>query len=316
MHWLLTAANPTLRYNATLTISKFAEARCGNLVACVNGKLVPAAQALVSSFDFGFLYGVGLFETFRTWKGKLVALERHLKRLESDLHALGWKLPFGMETIERWVHETLEANRDVLAEGRDLRLRITVTPGIVDPQKGWWELGTSEPTTVIHATPLPKDFDRRNELGWKAVIAPWKRPKDFPLWQFKATTYFANVLARQHAKSQGYDEAIWLNSDGNLTEGTATNLFLVRNGELLTAPPEEGLLAGVMRSLVIEFASELGLKVCERPLPFEILREADEAFVTNAVVGVVPLTQLADKKFLSMTLAKRIRSTLLAHFRA
>ncbi len=282
------------------------------MVACVNGKLVPASQAFVSSFDFGFLYGVGLFETFRTWNGKLFAFERHLKRLKSDLQALGWNLPFGMETIAEWTQKTIEANREFLTKGQDLRLRVTVTPGVVDPQKGWWELGTSEPTVVIHATPLPADFDRRNELGWKAVIAPWRRPKDFPLWRFKATTYFANVLARRYAKSQGAEEAIWLNSDGNLTEGTATNLFVVQSGELLTAPPEEGLLAGVMRSLVIEIARELGLTVREQPLPLEILHNAEEAFVTNAVIGVVPLAELAGNNFTSTTLTKQIRFTLFA----
>ncbi|MCX7642503.1 MAG: aminotransferase class IV [Armatimonadetes bacterium] len=282
------------------------------MVACVNGKLVPAAEALISSFDFGFLYGVGIFETFRTWKGKLFAFERHLNRLEGDLRTLGWQLPFEMETLVEWTNETIKANGEFLARGRDLRLRITVTPGVVDPQRGWWEVQTSEPTVVIHATPLPEDFDQRNELGWQAVIAPWRRPKDFPLWRFKATTYFPNVLARLYAKSTGSDEAIWLNSDGNLTEGTATNLFVVCRGELLTAPPEEGLLAGVMRSLVIEIANELGLKVRERPLPLEILRDAEEAFVTNAVIGVIPLRKLADKQFASKTLTAQVRSALFA----
>lgn len=283
------------------------------MVACVNGKLAPAPQAFVSSFDFGFLYGVGLFETFRTWNGRLFGFERHLKRLEDDLQALNWNLPFSMETIAEWTQKTIEANREFLAKGNDLRLRITVTPGIVDPQKGWWELGTSEPTVVIHATPLPADFDRRNERGWKAVIAPWRRPKDFPLWRFKTTTYFANVLARRYAKSQGAEEAIWLNTDGNLTEGTATNLFVVRGSELLTAPADEGLLAGVMRSLVIEIACELDLKVCEQPLPLEILNEAEEAFVTNAVIGVVPLTKIADRHLASVKLSMRIRSALFDH---
>ncbi|MFN3422578.1 MAG: aminotransferase class IV, partial [Armatimonadota bacterium] len=215
------------------------------MIACVNGKLVSADEAFVSSFDFGFLYGVGLFETFRTWNGKLLALEQHLKRLETDLLALGWSLPVSKDTLCDWVRETVKANSNIIVKGQDLRLRLTVTPGIVDPQKGWWELGTNEPTIVIHATPLPADFDQRNENGWTAVITPWRRPKDFPLWQIKATSYFANVIARRYAKSRGADESIWLNTDGNLTEGTATNLFLVCGGELWTAPKQEGLLPGV-----------------------------------------------------------------------
>ncbi|MCS7265691.1 MAG: aminotransferase class IV [Armatimonadetes bacterium] len=282
------------------------------MIAFVNGRLVPASEAFVSSFDFGFLYGVGLFETFRTWNGKLFAFERHLKRLEFDLMALGWQLPFGTEMLANWTKETVKANRQFLFEGCDLRLRITVTPGIFDHQKGWWDLKTSEPTVVIHATPLPPNFDQKNDLGWQAIFAPWRRPKEFPLWKFKATNYFANVLARQHAKSQGADEAIWLNSEGNLTEGTATNLFVICNGELITPPPDEGLLAGVMRSLVIETADELGLKVCEKPLPIEILNELEEAFVTNAVMGVVPLTKIEGRVLDSKTLTMQIRYAILA----
>jgi branched-chain amino acid aminotransferase len=253
-----------------------------------------------------------LFETFRTWSGKLFALEQHLKRLETDLLTLGWSLPVLKDTLCDWVRETAKANSDVIVKGQDLRLRMTVTPGTVDPQKGWWELVTDKPTIIIHATPLPADFDQRNENGWTAVVTPWRRPKDFPLWQIKATSYFANVIARRYAKSQGADEAIWLNTDGNLTEGTATNLFLVCGEELWTAPKQEGLLPGVMRSLVIELAKDLGLKVCERPLPLEILQEAEEAFVTNAVIGVIPLRKLERKIFTSSATAKKIRSTLFA----
>ncbi len=283
------------------------------MIACVNGKLISADEAFVSSFDFGFLYGVGLFETFRTWNGKLFALERHLKRLETDLLALGWSLPISKDTLCDWVRETVKANSNITVKGQDLRLRLTVTPGIVDLKRGWWELETSEPTIIIHATPLPADFDQRNEKGWVAVIMPWRRPKDFPLWQIKATSYFANVIARRYAKSKGADEAVWLNTDGNLTEGTATNLFLVCKGELWTAPRQEGLLPGVMRSLVIELAKNLGLKVCERPLPVEILQEAEEAFVTNAVIGIVPLRKLEGKIFTSSLTVKEIRSALFAH---
>lgn len=283
------------------------------MIACVNGKLVSADEAFVSSFDFGFLYGVGLFETFRTWNGRLFAFDRHLKRLETDLLAFGWSLPVSKETLCDWVRETVKANSSIIVKGQDLRLRITVTPGIIDLQKGWWELGTNEPTIIIHATPLPAGFDQRNENGWTAVITPWRRPKDLPLLQIKATSYFANVIARRYAKSRGADESIWLNTDGNLTEGTATNLFLVCRGELWTAPKQEGLLPGAMRSLVIELAKDLGLKVCERSLPVEILREAKEAFVTNAVIGVVPLRKLEQKIFASSLTVKEIRSALFAH---
>jgi len=282
------------------------------IIACINGELVPMEEAKVSSFDFGFLYGVGLFETFRTWHGRIFGLERHLTRLMKDATSLGWQLPTS-ETLTDWVLRTLKANRAIIAEGKDVRVRITVTPGVVDPSKGWWDFATTEPTVVIHVTPLPPDFDSRNERGWTAVLAPWQRPKDFPLWQIKATTYFANVLARRYARSQGADEAIWLNTDGNLTEGTATNLFVICDGEIWTSPPEEGLLPGVARSLVIELAASLGMPVLERPIPLSTLNRAEEAFVTNAVVGLVPLTKIGDTLLPSTQTSFQLRYALFDH---
>ncbi|MCS3918091.1 aminotransferase class IV [Fervidibacter sacchari] len=283
------------------------------IIACINGKLVPKEEAKVSSFDFGFLYGVGLFETFRTWRGRLVGLERHLSRLMKDATNLGWQLPPTLETLTDWVLRTLKANKSLIAEGKDVRVRITVTPGTVDPAKGWWDFASAEPTVVIHVTPLPPDFDSRNERGWTAVLAPWRRPKDFPLWQIKATTYFANVLARRHARSKGADEALWLNTDGNLTEGTATNLFVICDGEIWTPPPEEGLLPGVARSLVIELAASLGFSVIERPIPLSTLSRAEEAFLTNAVIGLVPLTKIGDTLLPSTQTSLQLRSAFFDH---
>ena len=282
-------------------------------IACINGELVPREEAKVSSFDFGFLYGVGLFETFRTWRGRLVGLERHLSRLMKDATNLGWQLPPTLETLSDWVLQTLKANKSLIAEGKDVRVRITVTPGTVDPAKGWWDFASAEPTVVIHVTPLPPDFDSRNERGWTAVLAPWRRPKDFPLWQIKATTYFANVLARRHARSKGADEALWLNTNGNLTEGTATNLFVVCDSEIWTPPPEEGLLPGVARSLVIELAASLGFSVIERPIPLSTLSRAEEAFLTNAVIGVVPLTKIGDTSLPSTQISLQLRSAFFDH---
>ncbi|MFA4045096.1 MAG: hypothetical protein HZRFUVUK_001905 [Candidatus Fervidibacterota bacterium] len=285
------------------------------VIVCINGELKLAEDARISSFDFGFLYGVGLFETLRTWDGRLFGLERHLTRLLNDATELGWQLPLTRETLSDWVWHTLEANKLLITEDGDVRIRITVTPGIVDPTSGWWEIRADKPTVVIHVTPLPPHFDSRNESGWSAVLAPWRRSKDLPLLRVKATTYFANVLARRYAKLQGADEALWLNTDGNLTEGTATNLFLVCEGALWTPPPSEGLLPGITRSLVIELARSLGIAVYERPIPLEALNQAEETFVTNAVIGVVPLRRINNLSIPAMRISLQLRSLTLAHCR-
>ncbi len=283
-----------------------------SLFAFVNGQIVPIEQASVSSMDFGFLYGVGIFETFRTWQGRLFALERHLTRLQQSTQRLGWMLPFGTETLTAWVQQTVNANAQVLRGGHDLRLRLTVTPGVVDAERGWWNWTAGQPTVIIHAVPLPADFDRLSAQGWTAVIAPWRRPKNFPLLSIKSSAYFANLLARRYAKENGADEALWLNMDGNLTEGTATNFFIVSDGELWTPPASEGLLTGIARQIVMELAQKIGIAVREKPLPLSALDDADEAFVTNAVIGVMPLTKVEGRPLPSMTMATAFRERYLA----
>lgn len=283
------------------------------LVACINGKLVPLNEAKTSSLDFGFLYGVGLFEALRTWKGMIFALEKHIQRLFNGISELGWEVPINADELTQWVCQTICANYCHIERSNDLRLRITVTPGTVDMRRGWWDFSGCEPTIVIHAVPLPRNFDEQIEHGWTATFAPWHRHKDLPLLQLKSSSYFANIIAKRWAKANGFDEAIWLNTDGNLTEGTSTNIFFVNNGEILTPPPSEGLLPGIARKIVMELAEEMGIKAKECPVPSNFVEIADEAFLTNAVIGVVPVRQLAHRKLANMTLTKQIRGAYISN---
>ncbi|MFA4029584.1 MAG: hypothetical protein GDYSWBUE_000743 [Candidatus Fervidibacterota bacterium] len=285
----------------------------GQPIICINGEFIPKNLAKIGCLDFGFLYGVGLFETFRTWKGRLFALERHIERLKRCMRQLGWQTSSHIEKLTEWVYATVRANASFLENGQDLRLRITVTPGAVDFQRGWWEFGGDEPTVVIHAVPLPIGFDEHHEHGLSAAIAPWRRQKDLPLWQVKSSSYFVNVIARRWARENGFDEAIWVNSDGNLTEGTSTNFFLVCDSEILTPPPEEGLLPGIGRQVTIELAERLGLKVSQQPLPLNLIESADEAFLTNAVIGIVPLVKLNHRQLHKMDISKRLRKAYLEY---
>jgi branched-chain amino acid aminotransferase len=279
---------------------------------CLNGQMLSVGERCLRANDFAVLYGAALFETFRTWHGRFWELTCHWRRLRESATWLGWgeKLPPD-ETLTEWVQQTFAVNRPAAPE-RDWRFRVTVSPGVADWQKGWWEWGEGEPTVLITATPLPLGFDARLKAGWQAVFAPWRRPKEFPLWQVKSANYLANLLARRYAHQQGAQEAIWLNTDGNLTEGTSTNLFLVVNGCLLTPPVEEGLLAGVTRQFILALAPQMGFPVKEVPLPLTMLDRAQEAFVTNAVVGVVPLTAMEGQRF-QVRLTQRLRTRFLSH---
>ncbi len=282
------------------------------LYVCVNGQILSAKEKCLQAHDFAVLYGAALFETFRTWQGRFFGLAHHWRRLWESAAWLGWseKLP-PEETLTEWVRRTFVANRPA-APNADWRFRVTISPGLIDRQKGWWEWGEGEPTVLIMADPLPLDFDARLEAGWSAVLVPWRRPKELPLWQIKSTNYLANLLARRYAHQRGAQEGIWLNTDGNLTEGTSSNLFLLVDGQLWTAPVDEGLLPGVVRSFVIDLALRMGLAVREEPLPSAVLERAEEAFVTNAVVGVVPLLAIEERRF-STAVGRRLRAQFFRH---
>ncbi|MCS7254674.1 MAG: aminotransferase class IV [Armatimonadetes bacterium] len=282
-------------------------------VFCINGEFFRLNVAKISCIDSGFLYGVGLFETFRTWKGRIFALERHIERLKRSMHQLDWQVPFCDDELINWICSTIRANIAAIERGQDLRLRMTVTPGIIDFARGWWEFESGKPTIAIQAVPLPIDFDERYEHGLTAAIAPWRRQKDFPLWQVKSSSYFANVIARRWAAKNGFDEAIWVNSDGNLTEGTSTNLFVICDDEILTSPPEEGLLSGIGRQVVIELAEKFGMKISQRPIPTSLIENIDEAFLTNSLIGVAPLIKLGDRQLPKIDLSKRLRKAYFEH---
>jgi len=254
----------------------------------LNGQLVPREQAVVSVFDYGFLYGCGLFETVRAYRGRPFRLSAHLRRLRRSAEELGWSLAVEEETVSRWVEEVLTANR--LTTG-DARVRLTVTPG-AGPPLADWSCGEGPPTWVVMAAPLPADFDERLARGWRALIYPRARGQQAATAGVKSLSYLENVLARQWARSRGADEALFINSVGRLTEGTVSNLFVVRDGRVVTPPLSEGLLPGVTRAEVLEIAPREGVAIEERPLTPPDLQTCEEAFLTNAVVGLVPLVQV------------------------
>ena len=240
------------------------------------GRIVMALTVSVNVLDRTFEHGLGLFETLRTYNGRATLLDRHLDRLRRSARALG--LPLDLydlpdhDAVGRLLSQTARA---------DAVLRITLTGGIA---------AESCSTLWMRATPLPPEPEggaaRLLRHGRVAVAGS-------PLARHKTLNYWDRRLAYEEARKHGCDEVI-LNRDGAL-EGSRTNLFLVHGDVLQTSSTNGPIVPGILRGLVLEHARNLGLRVREpRTLPLELVRVADEVFLTNSVRGIIPVREAHD----------------------
>ncbi|GAA3104062.1 aminotransferase class IV [Streptosporangium carneum] len=242
-----------------------------NVPVWVNGELIQPEQATVSVFDHGLLVGDGVFETVKSVNGAPFALTRHLDRLRVSAGRLG--LP------EPDVEAITEGVRACLAEApawRLGRIRITYTSG---PGPLGSDRGDSGGTTVVVVAEQPS-FPATADV----VVAPWPRNERGALAGVKSTSYGENAMALFHARSRGGGEAILGNLAGNLCEGTGSNVFIVRQGRLVTPTLASGCLAGVTRALTLEWCGGV-----EEEIPLSALYEAEEAFLTSTTRDVQPI---------------------------
>jgi len=278
----------------------------------LNGRLISHSKAKLSSFDHGFLYGYGLFETMRAYQGHIFRLDRHLARLRRSAQSLGLTHSIlhvveGKQSLETACTAILEVNKL-----KDARLRLTVSAGEGDMMP---DPGTcSSPTVLVTARnliPLPPE---KYESGFKATLSSLHRNSQSPLSRLKSTCYMENILARMAARATGCDEAILLNEQGYLAEGSTTNIFLASNGELITPSLESGVLPGITREAVLEIARAANIKTMERQVELKELIEAEEAFVTNSILELMPLT-LLDGKPIGTGKPGQLTKELLAAYR-
>lgn len=256
--------------------------------AWVGDGLVDATQARVSVFDRGFRTGEGVFETLRAYGTHPFRLEAHLERAAAGADTLGFDLPDRGELS----HAILETARANAAEGRDLALRLTVTPGEVDPEAVFPPVVESEPTPTVVVTGNALRYDAAMYRdGVSAAVVAWSR--EIP--QVKAVSYLAASLARREARAQGADEALLTDPRGMVLEGSYSNVFAVIRGVLVTPPLEAGILPGVTRAVTLAVAGDEGLAVEERPLSVTELVEADESFLTASTREIVPLVRVAGR---------------------
>jgi len=239
------------------------------------GQLVPVEDARISVRDRGVTIGEGIFETCKVVAGQAVALTRHLERMTRGAASLSLTPP-AMQDVREGVTAVLKSSTPRIALGR---LRITVTAG--EPHSPLSTL-----IVTAHAIePWPPQTS--------AILAPWVRNERSPLAGVKSTSYAENAVALAFARTHGVSEALLANTHGALCEGTASNVFGIRDGRLVTPSLETGCLPGVTRELVLEWFG--GAEVIEDPHTF--IESVDEAFLTSSTRDVHPLTRLDEREW-------------------
>ena len=261
------------------------------LYIAVDGKISPEDAAQISPLNPGLLFGEGLFETIRADAGIPFMLPEHLQRMRSGLETLGLDPPGNFDLTNTIIKELLSKNR--LTE-KSAVIKLICT----QDQSGSSDI-EQNPTTglIIKTAALDLEEIKRRQSGLRARIIPWSRNSDNPLLSLKSLNYLENRYALQNAKQQGFGEGIFLNQNGELCEGTFSNLFLIRKNRLLTPPLKAGLLPGITRAFILKKARSAGIKVNIDSLFPEDLENCDGAFITSSLMHLAPLLKINQIKF-------------------
>jgi len=245
----------------------------------LNDNLIDVDQACVSVTDGGLLYGAGLFETMRSRHGVVFRLEDHLDRLSSSARALSLSYPFETTYIRGAIDRLLQAN-----ELTEARLRLTLTNGPLMVSEG-----QRRPTLLITATefrPYPPEYYRTGVL---VILCPFRQNPTEPTCGHKTTSYYPRLLALDLAHQKRAAEALWFTTDNRLAEGCVSNVFLVKKSVLYTPPLATPVLPGIARRTVRQLAQQQSLDLVEKDLTISDVLEADEIFLTNIVMEVLPV---------------------------
>jgi len=254
------------------------------LLVYVDGEFYPEGQAKISVYDHGFLYGDGVFEGIRAYGGRIFRLREHIGRLFESAKTVGITIPMSREDVSKACAETLRRNGL-----RDGYLRLVVSRGAgkmgLDPRN------CRKPTTVIIPATYVITLAGLKPVRAVAVCTRRNPPFCIPA-SAKTLNYLNNVMARIEAINAGADEAILLDWRGYVCEGSGDNVFIVKNGRLLTPPLEASILGGITRLTVLEVAKKLGIETVEKDLTLHELYNADEAFLTGTGAEVHAIVQI------------------------
>jgi len=253
----------------------------------IDGKFYPKSQAKVSVYDHGLLYGDGVFEGIRAYNGVVFKLKEHIDRLYTSAHTIMLQIPLSKGQMTRAVLDTLKKNKL-----KDAYIRLVVTRGVgdlgLDPRK------CSKPTVIVITEPMIVLHSKEKiERGITAMITWVKRdPVDATSHEVKSLNYLNSILAKIESNIAGADEAIVLDKTGFVSEGVAENVFIVKEGKVITPPTSTGALRGITRIAVMKLVEKLEYPLIERNITPNELFTADEVFFTGTAVEITPIREI------------------------
>jgi D-alanine transaminase len=260
-------------------------------LAYLNGNWLPLKQAQVSVLDRGFLFGDGVYEVIPVYDGRPLRLEQHLQRLQDSLDGIRLKNPLDLNSWRNLIVELIQKS-----DANDQLLYLQITRGAA-PRDHAFPSAATTPTVFLSSKGFSPPDDARFEQGVRVGLA------EDPRWQLcklKTVNLLANVLLKQVAVDEGLDEML-LHASQQLTEGTSSNLFVVRDGVIATPPLSDNILPGITRGLILELARQAGFMVEERAIALTELDHADEVWISSSTRELMPVVAIAGKMVASGT---------------
>ncbi|MFD1737377.1 branched-chain-amino-acid transaminase [Bacillus salitolerans] len=253
----------------------------------LNGELVEKEKAVVSVYDHGFLYGDGVFEGIRMYAGNVFRLREHIERLYESARSILLEIPYSVEEMEQIVIDTLRKNQ--FHDTAYIRLVVSRGAGDLglDPTK------CHQPNVVVITEQLALFPKALYENGISMVTVPTRRSRpDILSPKVKSLNYLNNIMVKVEATNAGADEALTVNTEGYVAEGSGQNIFLVKKGELITPPSYVGALEGITRNAIMDLAKDLGYVVKELPFTRHDVYVANEVFLTGTAAEVIPVVKI------------------------
>lgn len=247
-------------------------------VIFLNGKFISPRQARLSVLSPGFLYGWGLFETMRSYNDKIVYFDEHLRRLEDSARLIEMELNYSLIKLKPVIKQAVK-----LSNFKDAYVRLTLCKA------------DSGIDTLVIARKYQPYPEAKYKQGLKAAISPFRQNEDSPLARIKTTNYLLYRLSYLQAQDKNLDESIILNSRGIVSEASRSNIFFIQDKQLFTPALECGCLSGITRKVIFDLAKKYRIPINEGRFRLDDLYNSDEAFLTNSLMGVMPLASIENR---------------------